>query len=79
MATLIREVPRKRRGKANNRIRDIHQPLMKANDKPETHIAIARRIWPIFSPRALTIVDDSLVNLEGNSVALFSSNHDRSY
>lgn len=44
MATLIREVPKKRRGKANNRIKDIHQPLMKANDKPETHIAIARRI-----------------------------------
>jgi len=44
MATLIREVPKKRRGKANNRIKDIHHPLMKANDKPETHIAIARRI-----------------------------------
>jgi hypothetical protein len=44
MATLIREVPRKRRGKAKSRIKDIHQPLMKANDKPETHIAKARRI-----------------------------------
>jgi hypothetical protein len=44
MATLIRDVPRKRSGNANKRINDIHQPLMNANDKPETHIARASRI-----------------------------------
>jgi hypothetical protein len=64
------------RGNAKRRIRDIHQPRMNAKDKPEMHIAIARRIWPIFSPRAFTIVADSLVSLAGNSVALFSSNQE---
>jgi hypothetical protein len=44
MAAPIRVVPRKRSGKAKSRIQDIHQPLTNANDKPETHIAIASKI-----------------------------------
>ena len=79
MAAPMRDVPIKMSGKANSRMRDIHHPLTNANDKPETHIASASRICPIFSPRALTIVADSLVNLAGNSVALFSSNQEISY
>jgi hypothetical protein len=55
MDLVIIVVKTNRIGKNAKRIKVNNQPLKKAKNKPETHIAKAIKIVPIFSPKAFYI------------------------
>lgn len=78
-AAEMNKVPRKIRGKQNNRISDIHHPLKKAKNNPEKHIPNDINICPNFSPTPFCMAWHSLLSLAGSSVALLLSNHSMSY
>lgn len=78
MTLAINDVVIPKKGNAASSTSEKLQPLVKAKVKPATHMAKAKIIEPIFSPRAFCIAAVSLLNLAESSEGLVVSNHELS-